>query len=558
MKLKSLRIKDFRGLKGDANYIDFTNSDIIFLIGQNNVGKSSFLRAYEFFVDPSQKAKLEDFFDHNPNNKIEIIGEFLTESGDDSDTDLRGSGRSLEPDWIDKWVDPSTGIIKVKKVWSTVDSKFEKFTFKPSEDWVLGGFGGMDTLFTKYAPKPISIHAMETEASLEEKVNKLLADDFLKKLKDIHPTHYDNAVQAISALQQELFGSAQISQLNTNLNAIFKQIFSTLTLEIKPKAQDTIALTEAIKKSHSVHVKKDGITRNETFAQHGHGVIRQALFNFLTFLKVSNISENIRKEYLILFEEPELFLHPKVSQNLRKSLYDLSQNSPYQILCASHSPAMIDISQKHASIVRITKDVSENTRTFQVGDLIFQRDDNKQRVQMFIRFNPHICECFYADEVILVEGDTETIVFRTLLNEYYPQKEIFVLNTGSKTNIQFFQEVLTHFKIKHYVIHDTDTPDKVASWTINQNIWSKIEDANAIEANLARRYVFITDFENANDYQYSKTDGKPLSAYKLAMKIKTENLDLVCLQYLRDIVGDNTINHNQEFVISSVPETTPS
>ena len=42
MKLIKLIISNFRGLKG-SNVIDFTNSNIIFLIGQNNIGKSSFL-----------------------------------------------------------------------------------------------------------------------------------------------------------------------------------------------------------------------------------------------------------------------------------------------------------------------------------------------------------------------------------------------------------------------------------------------------------------------------------------------------------------------------------
>ncbi len=40
-------------------------------------------------------------------------------------------------------------------------------------------------------------------------------------------------------------------------------------------------------------------------------------------------------------------------------------------------------------------------------------------------FNPHVCEAFYADKVILVEGDTEAIVYRALLKEYYPEEEVF-------------------------------------------------------------------------------------------------------------------------------------
>ena len=43
MKLQKLIISNFRGLKGNKNIINFADSNIIFLIGQNNVGKSTSL-----------------------------------------------------------------------------------------------------------------------------------------------------------------------------------------------------------------------------------------------------------------------------------------------------------------------------------------------------------------------------------------------------------------------------------------------------------------------------------------------------------------------------------
>lgn len=55
MKLQKITITNFRGLKWSDNVIDFSNSNIIFLFGQNNIWKSSFLRAYEFFLDPKKR-----------------------------------------------------------------------------------------------------------------------------------------------------------------------------------------------------------------------------------------------------------------------------------------------------------------------------------------------------------------------------------------------------------------------------------------------------------------------------------------------------------------------
>lgn len=81
MKLIKLIISNFRGLKG-SNVIDFTNSNIIFLIGQNNIGKSSFLRAYEFFIDPKQIAKTDDFNNYDYSTPIVIEGIFELDEED--------------------------------------------------------------------------------------------------------------------------------------------------------------------------------------------------------------------------------------------------------------------------------------------------------------------------------------------------------------------------------------------------------------------------------------------------------------------------------------------
>ena len=179
MKLIRLIISNFRGLKG-SNVIDFTNSNIIFLIGQNNIGKSSFLRAYEFFIDSRQVAKIDDFNNYDYSNPIIIEGIFELDKEDSDDPDLK---EKKEPNWIEKWVDQNN-LVKVRKTWKKPDYTFDKETYSPHEaKWIENGFGGLHTKLTKYTPTPIAINAMEDQASLEEKVNKLIQDDFIKKVR---------------------------------------------------------------------------------------------------------------------------------------------------------------------------------------------------------------------------------------------------------------------------------------------------------------------------------------------------------------------------------------
>lgn len=555
MKLQRLIIKNFRGLKGENNIIDFSQSDIIFLIGQNNVGKSTYLRAYEFFTNSKQIAVETDFYNYNPAHPIEMEGWFLKEMGDDSATDFVGTGKSADPEWVAKWANQD-GIVKVRKKWSVKNGSFIKETFSPIESvWKLNGFGGFDSLFSKYSPQPIAINAMEDEASLQEKVNKLIQDKYIKNLKTVHEIEYNAALNAIADLQRAVTESEDIAALNTDLNKHFQETFHNLVLKIHADKTENLKLEDSFKKNHTVVVEHEGIceARQETFLQNGHGVIRQALFNFLTFLR-QDVDGGVRKEYIILFEEPELFLHPKVTFKLRESLYKLAKDSLYQVLCATHSPMMIDISKPHASLIRAVKEMDETTHTYQVGENIFGTDDDvRQRVQMINRFNPHICEAFYADQVILVEGDTEAIVYRDLLSRFFSDREVFVLNTGSKNNFPFFQTILTKFHIKHCAIHDVDTEylengNKNSAWSLNQRIWDKIIEANDIEEGLARRYVHNANFENAHKYNLLSGKDKPLQAYKFAKTITSIDDNIDCLNWLRDYFGDQSIIHDMDYI----------
>jgi predicted ATP-dependent endonuclease of OLD family len=242
---------------------------------------------------------------------------------------------------------------------------------------------------------------------------------------------------------------------------------------------------------------------------------------------------------------------------LRDQLYALAENSPFQVLCATHSAQMIDISKPHSSLVRIIKRENEETATHQVGHTLFQSDKFKDFIQMVNRYNPHVCETFYASNVLVVEGDTEAIVCREYLNEHHPESDIFILNSGSKNNIPFFQTILNHFSIDYGVLHDVDTryiytdsgrtthinkkdgtPKKNSAWTINQNISDELASATGNKAN---RWVSVFDFESNNGYQQDPDLGKPMSAYMFYKENKGKELPI--FDVLRNfIAGTNVVS----------------
>jgi len=533
MKLQRLIIRNFRWLKWDDNIIDFSNSNIIFLVWQNNVWKSSFLRAYEFFYEPVKKATEQDFYNYNQQINIEIEGVFLKEVVDDSDLDL-----SWEPDWISKWC--QGGVVRVKKIRSEAGRGFDKFTFDPTKgEFVKNGFGWLHTKLSKYIPKPLCINAMETAKTLEEKVVELIKDRYLTMVEN-NPKFLELQSE-LKTLRSDITSWEDIEAYNIKVNKYFQNVFLDLKLAIIPKKEEIVDLKKALQTTYTLGITRENTDRNEFFDQQWHWVIRQALFNFLAFLQTTTPATF--KEYIILFEEPELFLHPDVAFKLRKSLYEVAESDSYQILCCSHSPLMIDISKPHSSIVRIIKDGDETTHSIQVGDNVFSENgEMKSFVQMINRFNPHICEVFYSNKIILVEWDTEAVVFRYLLSNFFPDSEILVLNCGTKNNMPFFQKILNHFKIQYFVIHDTDTIQKISSRTLNETIsWLLQNDS--------KRYVFKNTFEVDHNYSVNTTYGKPLSAYNY-IKDKLISDDIPCINILKDILDCQAMNHTQSYIAS--------
>lgn len=560
MKLKKMYINNFRGLKGNENVIDFEKSDIIFLIGKNNTGKSSVLHAYNFFVTPRQKASISDFFNRDSTTHIEIIAEFTVEEIDESDKALTKE----DPEWIKKWVSVDN-IIRIKKTWTDENGEGNKMTFDPhANEFIEGGFGGFDSLLKKYAPTAIVINAISTPEDLEKQINDIIAKDHLKKLETHHGEKYVELIKSLEELRSDISNSDDIGKINKKMNTIFKEVFPDLQLQIYPVPNTGIDITKTLKSSHGLSVSNTSntdITDND-LKSNGHGVIRQAFFSFLSTLDAT--LDNKTKEYLILFEEPELFLHPEAIFSLRKQLYNLASNSPFQVLCATHSPSMIDTSMPHSSLVRLVKNSIGHTKTYQVKFDIFEGAD-KENLQMMNRFNPHICESFYSDEVILVEGDTEAIVYRELISKYYSNhRDVFVLNTGSKSNLVFYQKMLTHFAITHTVVHDIDNETYInakgnvninAMWTMNKNIWDQIIISNDKYPNIARRFVHNLDFEKAHGYKVNSKKGKPLSAFEFAKSLEIDS-GLPSTEFLKDLFTKRSINHSQDYIITETQATT--
>lgn len=567
MKLIKLKISNFRGIGGNVTTtgveIDFENIDLVYLIGQNNTGKSTVLHAYEYFVTSSMVVKENDF--HN-NNLNPIIIEGWIQAESDEERDHPAMRNSID----------ANGIGRFKKQWNQIGKVAEKFTFNFSNGrWGLGGAGGFDSLLQNACPEPIWLRGLDDVEIVLEKVQKLIKDKVIDNA--INSTRFEIIQTQLETLRQEVISDEYSIRLQTRLNEMMQETFPDLQVSLFGNKKDDIS------KKLSSFIQAD-INFSNSHGQtvhmnnHGHGIRRQFLFNSLRGLNhvfkeiertkssrnaqiIDDVHErdHSSRKKILLIEEPELFLHPQSIRLFSHILHDLvsreSGNPEFQIMAATHSPILIDLSKDHTTLIKTNFNEHGEVCLNQVKSSMFEYEE-KERMKMLNTFNPYICEAFFNDRVILVEGDTEAIVFRELLNKFALGGKIshndipLVVNCGTKNNIPSFQKILNHFKISYTVIHDLDDTLKSngttnSAWTLN----FKINELLNYVGNplIARRYIMERNFENAHNYSYSSNLGKPLSAFQLVqgwdiedMRIKAIEAINYCLEYNPQLIFDDS------------------
>ncbi len=137
----------------DENGITIKIDDIVVLIGPNNVRKTTSIRAYEMFANSGTILKIDDFYQNNENNPVEIAGVF----GEITNEDKQQIGEK----WIYKNNDKQD-VIKYKWRWEKSGVKGEKYS------WYDQGSGGWDSKIASCIPVPLKISPFDDSIQFEK------------------------------------------------------------------------------------------------------------------------------------------------------------------------------------------------------------------------------------------------------------------------------------------------------------------------------------------------------------------------------------------------------
>lgn len=218
---------------------------------------------------------------------------------------------------------------------------------------------------------------------------------------------------------------------------------------------------------------------------------RNLLFEFLKIISQISVNkkQSILKDAVILFEDPELYLHPQKSRELYDCFIKLSKLGT-KIYLKTYSSSFLGLKQYKS--ICVIKKINNNVRIVQAKDGIFKGDAIKA-FNMNYWINPDRSELFFAKKVILVEGQTDKIVISFLGKLLKVFKyDYSIIECGSKSTIPQFIMLLNLFKIPYVVVYDKDNHN----WRTKEEIFNSKQKNKMIRSLVKENLGFCVECEN--------------------------------------------------------------
>jgi predicted ATP-dependent endonuclease of OLD family len=216
------------------------------------------------------------------------------------------------------------------------------------------------------------------------------------------------------------------------------------------------------------------------------------------------VEEGVRG-FVVLVEEPELYLSPPAQRHLNRLLRRLAVRGRNQVLYSTHSPVFLGVDRLEELVL-----VRHDERT---GTTLLQPDalPRAQALRLLAELDAERAEIFLSRAALLVEGRTEKLafpfVFRALGLDA-DQEAIAIVDCAGKGNIPLFAEVCNACEIPYLVVHDRDaprgTPPSEAERISNEAILRV--------AGRRRTVALVPDFEGVAGVRARR--GKPAAAFK--------------------------------------------
>lgn len=577
MKITAVTIHNFRSLKE----VKFNMEDYSLLIGQNNAGKTTIITALRMFYEHEglRFAKERDFPKFETDDMeswIEI--DFLTT--DEEQLNLKEEYRTQNKN------------LKVRRYFYS-EAEPDRVGARQSNIYAYENGELSSNLF--YGAKNISQAKLGQviyipEISKTDDTLKLsgpspfrdMVDFVMKKVISDSPSY--NALEESFAEFNEKFkeestkDGLSLTSLVDDINYDIENWKIKFGIEINPiKPEDII---KSLLTHYIQDINLDG--KRVTLSSYGQGLQRHLIYTLIMLSakyedkKVGKKKDDFSPYFtLILFEEPEAFLHPTQQEYLNLSLQQLANvaDGDQQVLITSHSPVFVcrnttdltsliivhkeealstifqltspdldDLFDSNLSMFRLFSDmlsddkvdkkIKETIKRIGLGeeeaDEIMKLE--QESFKYFLWLDSERASSFFANHILICEGASEKVFLDYLFNNKWTNltnSNIYVLDAMGKFNIHRYMNLFAKLGISHSVLIDGDK-DKDIQAIVNNFIK---ENFNEFTRKL---YSFEYDLEHFLGIKKpeKRKDLKPLNIMynyhnNFIEQTKTEELRLV-------------------------------
>lgn len=533
MNLHKVTIHNFRSIQNTS----FDLQKYSLLIGENNAGKSNIITALRIFYENDVKFDL----------KIDIPknGDFDGESW----IELEYKTTTDEQDSLKDEYKSTDNILKVRRYYKSKDAEL----VKTGQSNIYAYEGGQLSKNLFYGAKNISQAKLGNilfipELSKSDDTLKMSGPSPLRNMIDFvmqkvikTSKTYNVLTESFEKFNKEFKQESSedgfsIKELTDEINSNVKDWGILFGLDINQITPDNII------KNLVSHYIEDSQLNNERISINcfGQGLQRHLIYTLIRVgAKYSEKKIQKKKEFspdftLILFEEPETFLHPTQQEFLNIDLYNLSKEDTQQIICCTHSsifvsknieriPSLLRVQKQSGitSVYQITDDelsdlFNQNNSLYKTfadkltdptvddgiksaitkGKLAQDASDEEQilfeeSLKYFLWIDSERANSFFAKHVIICEGATEKVLFDKLINNEWVDlktKHLYFLDAMGKFNIHRYMNLFGQLGINHSVIFDKDN-DTAIQGIVNNYLSSK---KNTFTKNM---YSFDEDIE---------------------------------------------------------------
>ena len=575
MKIKEITIHNIRSVE----HATFQLSDYSMLVGENNVGKTNIFTALRlFYEDNKLKYKKDSDLPKFPTDGESWV-ELAFVTTEDEQKNLRDAYRSQDK------------ILKVRRYFQSEDKELVKTNQSNIYAYEAGKLS--QNLF--YGARNVS------KAKLGNVIHIPAVSKSDEALKLSGPSPFRqmlNLVMRRAVLESSTF--ERLSNAFDNFNVGFREEASRDGFSIKSLIQDInseiagwdarfeisvnpIKPEEIVKNLLSHHIEDVNLGGEQIdLAAFGQGFQRHLIFTLIKLSAEYAAPRATKKKdfapdfTLLLFEEPEAFLHPSQQEVLGLNLRTLSAGESEQVLVSTHSPHFVSKQTSQMSgIIRLSKDGNGMTKTFQIKQdalgLILDAntglykkfseclgsdeicEKTKKRIRMkklgeehpnptgkleeealkyFLWLDSERASLFFAKKVIICEGASEKIFIGYLFDEKwreYREKHVYLLDAQGKYSIHRYMALLAALGIEHSVLLDSDQNEG-----IHKIVNSFIE---AQRTKFTRNvHFFEDDFEGFLGIE--KPDRKDLKPLNLMMKYQKNEIPCEKLDKLKIILEE--------------------